>query len=315
MISNSKEIFSQLSLLEFSKFTLEFWIIKEHKNKRESIYEAFFVMIDDSFREKIIQVVNNIFKNKNFILKEYSHEVIDNEEEIMFIDSKETEISQIIEKTLDKESDEKKVKDINELSDTWAYLIKLSHKNSEINFFKKLNRKWKIEKSKKEFFYSFFKNKMITALKEEDVIQISKTFDYIDYNGIIYILNKRNFETALNFRKGMEKNRDSLITELNELSIVENLDDFKEAIGNNLHLLRKASMIKKSQYYKDENFMKKLMEVNKKNKWGLTFKNNRIVFNKEKDKIEEILSCLNDDRLESPITLSIYDVQGKRKVQ
>ena len=73
--------------------------------------------------------------------------------------------------------------------------------------------------------------------------------------------------------------------------------------------LRKISMIKNNGYYKNKDFMARLTQANKTEKWGLTIVNNKIVLTEEN--FNDVLTVLNNDRLKSPITEETFDVHVK----
>jgi hypothetical protein len=76
--------------------------------------------------------------------------------------------------------------------------------------------------------------------------------------------------------------------------------------------LRKLSQIKKNGYYKFPNYIANLKIVNKQEKWGLRIENDKIIV--EEDKIDLILTVLNNGRLKSLVTFETFDVDTKKKV-
>ena len=70
--------------------------------------------------------------------------------------------------------------------------------------------------------------------------------------------------------------------------------------------------ILKSGYYKQPDYLKKLIAVNKKEKWDLKVENGQIVV--EEETIDLLLKLLNNDRLRSPINDEIFDAAAKSKV-
>jgi len=87
------------------------------------------------------------------------------------------------------------------------------------------------------------------------------------------------------------------------------VNKLREKIGENMKYLRKISMIKNNGYYKNKDFMARLTQANKTEKWGLTIVNNKIVLTEEN--FNDVLTVLNNDRLKSPITEETFDVHVK----
>src|SRR5690606_22301284 len=97
-----------------------------------------------------------------------------------------------------------------------------------------------------------------------------------------------------------------------KLNIFDNVEIIKEFVGSNLHRLRKLSSIRKSGYYKQPDYMQKLIEVNNTEKWELKIAKDKIVV--EKETVELLLKLLNNDRLRSPINHELFDSAAKAPV-
>jgi hypothetical protein len=157
-----------------------------------------------------------------------------------------------------------------------------------------------------------FRDKQLTDLDDEKVFTLDMHIDFFSYDGITFITNKREFESALNFRRGMEANRDALIQELEALKVFSDVAPIRNGIGSNLHLLRKVSAIQRSGYYKDKEFLEKVIALNHQKGWGLKVENGVIVV--DDDSVDLVLKLLNNDRLESPINQEMFDASVKKKV-
>lgn len=116
-------------------------------------------------------------------------------------------------------------------------------------------------------------------LDQQEIFTIDMQVDFFSYEGTTFIANKKEFESTLNFRAGMEKNRDVVLQEFVDLNIFSDASLLKEHIGANLNYLRKVSSIQKSGYYKDAQFLQELVKVNEQKGWGLVIENGAIVIN------------------------------------
>lgn len=99
-----------------------------------------------------------------------------------------------------------------------------------------------------------FHNNMLVDLSQQEIFRIDGKVDFFTYNGVIFIADKRNFEAALNFREGMERNRDEIVKEFSELGLFENATAVSEFVGNNLRRLRRLSQVKKLAITKTPHF-------------------------------------------------------------
>ena len=151
------------------------------------------------------------------------------------------------------------------------------------------------------------------GLEEDKVFRISNTIDFYYYDGELYILSKRNFESGLNFRAGMLAKASELYEDLKESKIFVNMDVLERKVGNNLRYLRKMATIKNLGYYKNEIFLSKFKEINTKRGWNIEInENDEIVITDEK--IDDILSILQNKRLFSELTDENFDVESMKPI-
>src|SRR5690606_18827871 len=101
-------------------------------------------------------------------------------------------------------------------------------------------------------------------------------------------------ESSMNFREGMKANGVEVLADFEKLKIFDDVNVIKEFVGTNLHHLRKLSSIRKSGYYKQPDYMQKLITVNTNEKWELKIVKGKIVV--EKETVELLLKLLNNDR-------------------
>jgi hypothetical protein len=158
-----------------------------------------------------------------------------------------------------------------------------------------------------------FHNNMLVDLGQQEIFRIDGKVDFFTYNDVIFIADKKNFETALNFRVGMERNRDEIVKEFSQLGLFENAAAVSKLVGNNLRHLRKLSQVKKAGYYKDLSFLENLRKVNEEEAWGIQYSTDGKLLVTEED-IETVLRVLNNDRLTSKINAENFDVDVKHKI-
>ena len=158
-----------------------------------------------------------------------------------------------------------------------------------------------------------FKDNMLIDIEQQQIFRIDGKIDFFSYDGITFIADKRNFETALNFREGMENNRDEIVEEFKVLKLFDNAADVSSFVGNNIKRLRRLSQIKKSGYYKDPKFLENLKKVNDEENWGIKYSETGQLLVTEDD-IETVLRVLNNDRLTSKINAENFDVDVKHKL-
>ena len=131
--------------------------------------------------------------------------------------------------------------------------------------------------------------------------------------GNIFIANKKNFETAMNFRQKLRHNRDVIIDEITRLAIFDHPELLRELIDDKLKLLRQLAQIQKSGYYRNAECLRKAREVCRHEQWNIAFNEcGQLIITPET--LPEILEILNNDRLVSPINQEKFSVLQKHEV-
>lgn len=196
--------------------------------------------------------------------------------------------------------------------DSWAYTVKLDHDGSTVYGVRKINKYTQITKVK-AVSYFIFEDKKLVDLGDKQIFPLDTHIDFFAHDGTTFITNKKEFESALNFREGMERNRDSILEEFKLLNLCSDVEPIRKVIGNNLHLLRKISSIQKGGYYRDKNFLQSLINKNVEKGWNLKIANGVVVI--DESNVEFVLKLLNNERVESQINQEVFDAVVKRKVE
>jgi Kiwa KwaB-like protein len=158
---------------------------------------------------------------------------------------------------------------------------------------------------------AIFRNEKLVDIDSAVVLRLDQRVDYFGFGDQLFILNKRNFEYALNFRAGMEKTRDRVINEFQSRSLFTDVEPLKQKAASNLHYLRKLTTVEKSAYYKDPQFMDALKTVSERENWGLEFVQGKLVMTA--DNLDLIITLLCNNRVQSMVNRERFDVEGVKK--
>ncbi len=190
--------------------------------------------------------------------------------------------------------------------------MQLEHGNDQLYAWRKistLTQPKKVESRKAIF---FFEHKLIDV-EDKEVFLIDPRFDFFVHGGTVFIANKREFETSMNFREGMKAKAAEVIQNFTDSGHFRNVDLIEKYVGDNLHHLRKMASILKAGYYQQPDYIERMIEVSKEEGWALKVENGQIVV--EEDSIELLLKLLNNDRLRSPINNETFDAAAKAPVK
>lgn len=306
-----EEILKEIKHDAWGNATVSLFVAKRQLRKKKAKYSVFQVNADESLRLKLRNIAIKRIEIAN-TATEYDFQTADLDNDMLGIETSDTDLHSILE-SISAEPVPELITEYSDLVNTWVYIARLDLPNKEPLFsVRKVNDAWSTKKVN-QLVNAFFKDNMLIDLKQEHVFRIDGKVDFFSHKGIIFIADKSNFEAALNFRDGMEKNRDQIVEEFKETELFVDADNIKELVGNNLNRLRKLSQVKKSGYYRDVSFLVKLRQVSEQEGWGIKYSGDGKLIVDEDD-IDTVLRVLNNDRLKSMINDENFDVDVKHKL-
>ncbi len=315
MIEKAKEILKTIKKIPWKEAEVSFYVVRRKLVSRSATYLSKQVGIHQTLEKKLRKLVYEKINDSNEV-REYDFNTADlNDGELLTIPLEENDLLQILEAL----QGTKKVpfaasKD--DLVGSWMYIVRLDldvENQSPLFFARKVSATWQAKNVSSWRMNLVWKDNMLVDLGETVVLPIDKKVDFFSYDGMVFILHKVNFETALNFRDGMKRNRDEVVQEFETLGIFDKASEVSRLVGDNLRHLRKLSQVKKAGYYCQEKYMKRLREVNDQEGWGLEYTPDGKIMVTERN-IKDVLTYLNNDRLISLINSEVYDVDVKRKI-
>lgn len=152
----------------------------------------------------------------------------DQDDRLFTIESAETDFTRI-QAEVDKGLENKKVEKYEDL-----LVVKLEHDGSVVYGVRKISKFTRATKLK-AVSYFIFEDKKLVDLEDKQIFSLDTYIDFFAYDGTTFITNKKEFESALNFRDGREKNRDSILNELVVLNVFSDVDAIRKVVDSNLH--------------------------------------------------------------------------------
>jgi len=296
---------------DFKPWAMTLWLVKRHLDvHKQAHYSVLRVDVDKKLQNKLKKAVTDRVQGVDYKLEAYDFLTADQDNHLFTIESAETDFTKI-QGEVDKGLANQKVEKYEDLLDSWAYVVKLEHDGNVVYGVRKINKFTQATKVK-AVSYFLFEDKKLVDLEDKKIFAIDTHIDFFAYDGTTFITNKKEFESALNFREGMEKNRDVILAEFVELKVFNDIELMRKMVGSNLHLLRKMSSIQKSAYYKDKKFLKDLHARNIEKGWNLIIHNGVIVI--DETNVDFVLKLLNNERVESQINHEVFDAVVKKKV-
>lgn len=305
-----KKQLKEIKLFNFSKWLVTFWLVKRKLIRKKAIYSVLRVNIDAKLQRRFRGYLKTQLQDKKFHVSAYDFNNADGDDTLFTIESDITDFAKV-EMAIDEGFNNQHAKSYEELLNSWAYVVLFEKNGKKLFAWRKINSDTQPKKVKSKN-AMFFQDHKLIDLDDKDIFLIDPRYDFFVYEGTAFIANKRQFESSMNFREGMKANGAEVLAEFDRLKIFDNVDIIKEFVGTNLHHLRKLSSIRTSGYYKQPDYMQKLIKVNTNEKWELKIVNGKIVV--EKETVELLLKLLNNDRLRSPINNELFDSSAKAPV-
>ncbi|MBP6421461.1 MAG: DUF4868 domain-containing protein [Propionivibrio sp.] len=301
----------QLRQADLKAWTVSMWLVKRRLDvQKVAHYSVVRVDLDKKLQAKLKRAVVERVQGKEYKLDEYDFLTADQDDRLLTINVSDTDFSKV-QAEVDKGLANKKVEQYEDLLDSWAFVVKLVHDGNAVYGVRKINKFTQATKVG-AVSYFLFEDKKLVDLEDKKIFTLDTHIDFFVFDGTTFITNKKEFESAMNFREGMEKNRDSVLTEFVDLDVFSDVEPIRNTVGANLHLLRKISAIQKSGYYKDQTFLANLIKLNHSEGWGLVIEHGKIVV--DEANVELVLTLLNNSRLRSPINQEVFDAAVKKKV-
>jgi len=263
---------------------------------------------DAGVEKKLLQIVSKNIELSN-IVEPYAAETTDQDDRVFSLNLSETDFANIAEQIL-AGTDAQRVEEIGEFNNAWATVIQINSKKNTLFAVRRVPESFNLRKLT-NLFNVVFANRKLMQIDEDVVLRLDYKVDFFAFESEIFILNKKAFETGMNFRVGMERKRDDLLNDFETRRLFDNVKLLREKCGNNLHYLRKFSTIEKSGYYKDPNFMSQLEKVAKAEGWPLKFQGGQLVLTE--DNLEIILTILGNNRVKSMVNEEKFDIEGVKK--
>jgi hypothetical protein len=307
-----KNKFKELQKVDWSKATVSLYVAKRHLVNREAVYDLLEVTIDKPLGRKLRTISREKLSKSNDV-RDYDYNTADLDNDVLGIETSETDLGALIDE-IESVTPIAKATDYASIVGSWIYIARLEVPGSPVLFSaRKTSSTWNAKKVT-QLVNAIFSNNVLIDLDQKEVFQIDSKVDFFSYDGFLFIADKKSFENALNFRAGMEKNRDAIVKEFATLNIFTDAAAVGKLVGDNVIRLRKLSQVQKSGYFRDAQYRSSLHRINKSDKWGLKYDSKKRLIASE-ESIEDILKFLNNDRLNSKLNSEIFDVDVKHKVK
>lgn len=289
------------------------WVVHRRLVERKAQYKVLRVNIEESLKRKLRALTEKATKWPEK-LSHYEFEGAQRPNEAYVLTAAEGGF-QAIRAQIDQGSKTEVAQSADDLLNSWAYITRQNTAGGPLYAFRKVSNIWTAKKAGGLLtMNTFFRGGMLIDLDHTPVFRIDDHVDFLCYADQLIILDKDEFEHAMNFREGLKERRDELVVRLKELDVFTEPDLFTTVVEDKLPLLRKMANVARMKYYESPQYLEAMVEKAAERGWGIEVSGGRIVVTEEN--VPVLLRLMNNDRLRSPINDQLFDVTGiKEPVQ
>jgi hypothetical protein len=300
----------KLKALDLSKWTVSFWLVRRKAAQAGFDYSVLRVDIEARLAKRFKGYVKVQIQDRAFHLDAYDFSNADPDDVLLTLDADATDFHKI-EGAIDAGFDNPRAKEYADLLNALAYVVVFESGAQRLFALRKINT---LNNPKKAITRQalFFENHKLIDVDDKQVFMIDPRFDFFVFDGTTFIVSKAAFETAMNFREGMKEKGKELLDAFKTMDFLSEVEPIRAYVGENQRHLRKLAAIKNAGYYSQPDYMAKLVQVVKAEKWDLKIEGGKIVVQEET--MELLLKLLNNDRLRSPINDEVFDSSAKKAV-
>lgn len=300
----------KLKKLDIARWTATLWIVKRTLVRGAARYTVMGVDIDKELQKRLRGDVRESI-SKDMKLRPYEFVSEDQDGSLLSLDVNATDF-EAIEVLITAGTGAPRAQAYEQLLNSWAYVVRLQHgQDVPVYGFRKISALTSTRRVK-GIRNLLWQDHVLVDIEDRNIFTIASGFDFIAYDGVLLISDKKRFESALNFRVGMERIRDSVFDEFEQRNIFKNPELLRLTIGVNLSRLRRVCSVHKNGYHRDEEYMKRLMELCGERDWNVKTESSRIVV--DESNVDTVLMLLDNGRLDSPVNAEEFDAIVKRKL-
>lgn len=307
-MTNNNQKIQDLQALDLSRAVVSLWLVHRQLRNKQASYKVLKVEVETALakklKQKMLSAIDGVAQ-----LQPYQFITTDLGRDGLLLAADDTDFA-TIKSAIDHHDGDAVLSSMSQLEKSWGYVTCLRIDDQLVYGYRKTGSSFK---TKNVGGYFSFHNNVLIDLDHDKIFTLDLAVDFFCDGNDLIILNKNNFESAMNFRQGMEAHRDETLQDFEQLGLFADVGPLREAIGGNINMLRKVAAVHHNGYYKNPNYMRRLAELNQQRGWGLDIEDGKIAVNAENATL--ILTLLNNDRLMSELTDETFDVNQKSIVE
>ncbi|MDQ3080779.1 MAG: DUF4868 domain-containing protein [Gemmatimonadota bacterium] len=300
---------AELKAFDVEGSDLTVWVYKRSTRDGLPVFKGRWVGITDELAESLRAAVSGAIGDVDEMI---AFDVLaqNHETSVLTLGADETHIA-LVEAQAANPTEERKVKQLREIANSDFYMLRFATAEGLLLAVRKTNATWSTRRSSGMLRVVFDDQEL--DLDERPAFSLEPYFDFFVLGEDIFVSNKARFESVLSYRAGHVEAFEELVGEPEFGGIFSDMAAITEFVGTNKIHLRRAIAIREKGHFRDAGFMDNLRANYAA--MGLTIGfdgEGRIVPTPES--CRDIFQALLDHRLDSRLSMLIYDVQSTEAV-
>ena len=285
---------------------LSLWVFKK---RSLGGYTANSIDITDGLAAELKNIVERALQGRTEV-EDYSLVAQPNEVSCLHVGTDETSFSEL--KTLiDAPAEEHRIKGERAFKNISGYVIRIRIGTRVLYCVRHVTDAWKTRKARAVINVVLRANRL--ELVEDRSFTIAKNVDFFVLDNDILIVDKRAFETLLNYKIEYKNSFTALQADPVFLGCFTSMAPLVTHVGTNVMHLRRMAVIQQKANYANPDYMQRLRTANAQEGWNITFEpSGRIVATD--DTMRVIMQVLLNHRLYSKLSLTTFDVPSSSAV-
>ncbi|MGL1891121.1 MAG: DUF4868 domain-containing protein [Spirochaetaceae bacterium] len=191
------QVLDNLKEVNWHDAKLTFFIVKRTLRDKKAKYSIKELKLERDLHFKL----KGITTNKIYYIKSITDLKKENNEEpnnALVIENSETDFDEILQ-TINSTPKPELAITPDELLGSWFYVARLIFDDQELYSVRKVSAAWNTKKVR-QFANTVLTDNMLVDLDEKEVFKLDGDIDFISFKKQIFITNKHNFKSALNYR-------------------------------------------------------------------------------------------------------------------
>lgn len=300
---------ADLNAFDVESSDLTVWVYRRSTRDGLPVFKGRWVGITDelaaSLRAAVSSAVGAVDETIAYEVLAQNHET-----SVLTLGADETHIA-LIEAQAANPTEDLKVRQLRDIANSDFYMLRFATEESVLLAVRKTNATWSTRRSSGILRVVFDDEEL--DVDERPAFSLEPYFDFFALGDDIFVANKARFESVLAYRAGHVEAFEGLVGEPDFSGIFSDMAAITEFVGTNKIHLRRAIAIREKGHFRNAGFMDSLRANCAA--MGLTIGfdgEGRIVPTPET--CRDIFQALLDHRLDSRLSMRIYDVQSTEPV-